>query len=144
MYTERELHSRFAILCEHYVKTVNVEGRLTALMARTQILPAAIRYQSEVAQSVSALKAAGVDSASQMDLLKSLTGTIDEFRKATSHLDHALAHHAEGDLHSHAKYSRDQVLPAMNAVRALGDKLEGMVADDLWPLPTYREMLFIK
>src|SRR5262249_5705631 len=108
VYTERELHSRFAILCENYIKTVNVEGRLTALMARTQILPAAIRYQTEVAQSVTALKGAGVDSATQMDLLKSLTGTVDEFRKATSHLDHALAHHAEGDHHAHAKYCRDQ------------------------------------
>jgi glutamine synthetase len=144
VYTERELQSRFAILCEAYVKTVNVEGRLTALMARTQILPAAIRYQKEVAESVAALKSAGGDSATQTDLLKSLSTNIDEFRKATSHLDHVLAHHAEGDPHAHAKYSRDQVVPAMASVRVLGDKLEGLVADDLWPLPTYREMLFIK
>ena len=53
-------------------------------------------------------------------------------------------HHAEGDSLAHAKYSRDAIIPAMNAVRVLGDKLETIVADDLWPLPTYREMLFIK
>ena len=55
-----------------------------------------------------------------------------------------LATHADGEPLDHAKYSRDKVLPAMAAVRALGDKLETVVADDLWPLPTYREILFIK
>jgi glutamine synthetase len=53
-------------------------------------------------------------------------------------------HHPDGDAFGHAQYARDKVLPSMNAVRALGDKLETVVADDLWPLPTYREMLFIK
>jgi glutamine synthetase len=55
-----------------------------------------------------------------------------------------LGHHADGDAFAHAKNARDTVLPAMNNVRTLGDKLEMMVADDLWPLPTYREILFIK
>jgi glutamine synthetase len=144
VYSERELQSRLAILAENYVKTVAVEGKLTAFMARTMILPAALRYQGEVATAVNAAKAAGVDNSAQADLLRSLTGTITEFQKATAELDHALAHHAEGEPLDHAKYSRDKVLPAMAAVRALGDKLETVVADDLWPLPTYREMLFIK
>jgi glutamine synthetase len=144
VYTERELQSRFAILCEHYVKTVTVEARLTSMMARTLILPAALRYQTEVAQAVTATKAAGVDNAPQVDLLKTLTAAITDFQKATAALDHALGHHAEGDMLAHTRYSRDNVLPAMAAVRTLGDKLETMVADDLWPLPTYREMLFIK
>ena len=51
---------------------------------------------------------------------------------------------AKGDSLDHAKYSRDVIIPAMNAVRAAGDQLETLVADDLWPLPTYQEMLFIK
>jgi glutamine synthetase len=144
VYSERELHSRFNILCEGYVKTVNVEARLTSLMAKTMILPAALRYQAEVAQAVTATKAAGVDSAAQADLLKSLTAAVGAFQKATADLDHALAHHADADVYAHAKHSRDAVLPAMHAVRSAGDKLETMVADDLWPLPTYREMLFIK
>ena len=59
-------------------------------------------------------------------------------------LEKALGHHADGDAFAHAKYMRDAVLPAMAQVRTLGDKLETVVADDLWPLPTYREMLFIK
>jgi glutamine synthetase len=144
VYTERELQSRLTILSENYVKTVNIEGQLTVLMARTQILPACLRYQGEVAQAVNATKAAGVDNSAQAELLKSLTKTIGEFQAATTALDHALGHHGDGDAYAHAKYMRDGVLPAMTAVRTLGDKLETMVADDYWPLPTYREMLFIK
>ena len=70
--------------------------------------------------------------------------TISDFQAATAALDKALGHHADGDAFGHAKYMRDAVLPAMNKVRTLGDKLETVVADDYWPLPTYREMLFIK
>ena len=76
--------------------------------------------------------------------MRSLSGTIGDFQTATAKLDKALAHHADGDLLAHARHSRDHILPAMNEVRSLGDKLETMVADDLWPLPTYREMLFIR
>jgi glutamine synthetase len=144
VYTERELQSRFMILAEHYVKTVNIEGQLMSMMARTMILPAALRYQAEVASAVNATKAAGVDNSSQVELLKSLTATISEFQSAVASLDKALGHHAEGEAADHAKYSRDKILPAMASLRTLGDKLETVVADDLWPLPTYREMLFIK
>jgi glutamine synthetase len=144
VYTERELHSRLAILSENYVKTVNIEGQLMGMMARIMILPAALRYQAEVATAVNATKLADVDNRAQVDLLKTLTATISEFQAATSALEKALARHTEGDLHSHAKYARDAILPAMTTLRAKGDELETMVADDLWPLPTYREMLFIK
>jgi glutamine synthetase len=108
------------------------------------ILPAALRYQGEVASTVNATKAAGVDNHAQAELLKSLTATITDFQAAIATLDKALGHHAEGDVLSHARHARDSILPGMTAVRTLGDKLETMVADDLWPLPTYREMLFIK
>jgi glutamine synthetase len=113
-------------------------------MGRTMILPAALRYQSEVAAAVNATKTAGVDNHAQSDLLKSLTATITDFQSAIATLDKALGHHAEGDVLAHSRNARDSILPAMTAVRTLGDKLETMVADDLWPLPTYREMLFIK
>jgi glutamine synthetase len=144
VYSEGELKSRYAIFSEQYVKTVLVEAKLTAFMARTMIVPAAVRYQAELATAVNATKAAGVDNTPQVELLRSLTSTLNEFQKATAALDHAVAHHADGDPYAHAKYARDSILPAMTAVRTLGDKLETMVADDYWPLPTYREMLFIK
>jgi len=144
VYSERELQSRLVILCEHYIKTVNIEGQLTSLIARQMILPAALRYLTEVANAVNATKAAGVENSAQMELLRTLSKTITDFQTATASLDKDLSHHAEGEPLDHAKYFRDTVLPSMNAVRGLGDKLEMLVAADLWPLPTYREMLFIK
>jgi glutamine synthetase len=144
VYSERELQSRYTILAENYVKTINIEGQLTSMMARTMILPAALRYQGEVAVAVNATKSAGVDNGAQLELLKSLTATVSDFQAAIASLEKALHHQAEGDVYAHAQYARDKVLPAMTAVRIVGDKLETVVADDLWPLPTYREMLFIK
>jgi glutamine synthetase len=144
VYNERELQSRYTILSENYVKTVNIEGQLTSMMAKTMILPAALRYQTEIAANVTATKAVGVDNGAQADLLKSLSATVSDFQGAISGLEKALAHHADGDAFAHAKYMRDAVLPAMTNVRTFGDRLETIVADDLWPLPTYREMLFIK
>lgn len=144
VYSEKELQSRYVILSENYTKTIHIEGQLTAHLARNLILPAAMRYQTEVAQSVSATKAAGIDSPPQMDLLRTLVGAVAELQKTTAALEKALAHHAEGDAFAHAKSMRDTVLPAMVDTRKAGDKLETLLADDLWPLPTYREMLFIK
>jgi glutamine synthetase len=144
VYSERELQSRFNILSEGYVKTVNVEARLSSLIANTMILPAALRYQAEVAGAVAAAKAAGVEVPAQAELLRTLTGAIGDLQTAAAKLDKALSHHAEGDPYAHAKHARDAVIPAMTAVRSAGDRLEGLVADDLWPLPTYREMLFVR
>jgi glutamine synthetase len=144
VYSEGELRSRFNILTESYVKTVAIEAKLTRFMGQTQILPACLRYQAEVATAVNATKAAGVDNTAQANLLKTLTNGINDLQKGLADLDAALGHHADGELIDHAKHSRDKVIPAMNAVRSAADKLEGIVADDLWPIPTYREMLFIR
>ena len=144
VYTEKELQSRFVILCENYVKTVKIEGKTAVLMAKGMILPAAIRYQGEVANSVNATKAAGVDNSAQLEVLKNLTSTITDFQKALGHLEKALGEHPSGDEHAHATHARDHILGNIVKLRAISDKLETMVADDHWPLPTYREMLFIK
>jgi glutamine synthetase len=143
--SERELHSRYEIYLENYKKTVNIEAQLTASMAKTMILPAAIRYQGEVAHSLAAAKAAGINNLGEQEaMLKDLSGTISDMQKKVAALTAATDHHASGDALAHAKHSKEGIIPAMNAVRQLGDKLETIVADDLWPLPTYREMLFIK
>ncbi|AWM40858.1 Glutamine synthetase [Gemmata obscuriglobus] len=144
VFTERELTSRYNIFSEKYVKEITIEANTMVNMAKTMILPAALRYQAEVAAAVNATKAAGVDPAAQLDHLKELVTTTGEFQKATAALAHAAGHEHAGDPYDHAKAVRDTVLPKMVALRELGDKLETMVADDLWPLPTYREMLFIK
>jgi glutamine synthetase len=143
--SEREVHSRYEIYLENYKKTINIEAQLTASMAKTMILPAAIRYQGEVAHSLAAAKAAGINNLGEQEAsLKEIASTITELQKKVAALVHATEHTGGGDALAHAKYSKDTILPAMSAVRVLGDKLETIVADDLWPLPTYREMLFIK
>ncbi len=145
VFSEREIHSRYEILLENYKKTINIESQLTIQMANRQILPAALRYQSQVAESIVNLKAAGVAvPKSQAELLTELTATIDELKTKTLALSKVAEEHLDGDTLSHAKHALDSVIPAMAAVRAAGDKLEGLVSDDLWPLPTYQEMLFIK
>lgn len=143
VYTERELQSRFVILSEAYVKTINIEANTALMMARTMILPAALRYQTDVAQSVAAAKAAGVASPG-LETLQVLVTAIADFQKALAALDKAKEHQPHGDAYEHAKYMRDSVLPAINDLRAAADKLETLVADEYWPLPTYREMLFLK
>jgi len=142
--SEKEIDSRYEIFIEGYVKTITIEGQMTALIGKTQILPAALRYQTEVANSISALKAAGVASSDQDALLKEISTLAGDLKKKLDALTHVLDHHAAGDSLSHATYARDKVLVAMADVRKDADKLEAIVADDLWPLPTYREMLFIK
>jgi glutamine synthetase len=144
VYNEKELHSRYNIFSENYAKTITIEASMMLMMARTMILPAALRYQAEVARAVSATKELGVENGAQLEHLRDLTGVLSKFQGAIASLDDAVHHGANGDAFAHAKHARDAVLPRMNELRTLGDRLETLVADDLWPLPTYREILFIK
>jgi glutamine synthetase len=144
VFNERELQSRYNIFSEKYAKELTIEANMMVHLGRTMILPAALRYQTEVAQAVTATKAAGVENAAQVEHLRDLTGVLSKFQAAIASLEDALHHNGNGDAYAHAKYMKESVLPKMSELRTLGDKLETMVADDLWPLPTYREMLFIK
>ena len=144
VFTERELQARYTIFCESYVKTINIEANLMVSMAKTLVFPAALRYQAEVATAVNATKAAGVDNAAQLTHLKELTATITTLQSALAGLEKTHGHDSHGDPYDHAKQFRDGVLPKMVELRTVVDTLETMIADDLWPLPTYREMLFIK
>ena len=143
--SERELHSRYEIFLENYRKTINIESQLTIQIAQRMILPAALRYQEQIASAISSLKSTGVTvPKTQMAHLSELVAGIEALQTATDHLSEIVEEPAKGDSLDHAKHARDQVIPAMNAVRSAGDHLETLVADDLWPLPTYQEMLFIK
>jgi glutamine synthetase len=141
--TERELHARTEVNLETYCKTLNVEAQLMVLMANRYILPAAFEYQRRVADSVAAVKAAGGASKEGKKLLDRLTKLTDQFRAKTDVLAHALDH-SSTSTEKHAKYTRDTVVPQMSALREIGDQLEILIPHELWPLPTYREMLFIK
>jgi glutamine synthetase len=140
----RELKARFEIELEKYIKTINIEGQLMVSMANRYILPAALRYQTEVGQSVAAAKAAGVTSKEGKKLLADMSKTIDLFKSTADKLAAALDHTNGGAAIKHAKYMRDTVVTLMNTLREHGDKLENAIPSEYWPLPTYREMLFLK
>jgi len=142
VYTERELQARYTIFCENYIKTITIEANTMLQMGKTMILPAAIRSLSEVATAFTAAKTAGVEG--PIDHLKDLSTSLAAFQKALADLESAVHHHVDGDAYAHAKSMRDTVLPKMVETRTTADKLETIVADDHWPLPTYREMLFLK
>jgi glutamine synthetase len=140
---ERELHARYEINLENYNKTINVEAQLMVLMANRYVLPAALEYQKRVGESVAAAKAGGVPSKEGTKHLARLVGLVDRFHAQTEALA-AKLEHASPSAEKHAQYMRDTVVPAMVALRDLGDQLEVVIPHEIYPLPTYREMLFVK
>ena len=143
MLTERELHARYEVNLETYCKTINVEAQLMVLMANRYILPAAFEYQRRVADSVSAVKAAGGTSKEGKKLLDRLTKLVDQFRAQDRHAGGRARslQHVDGKAREvHARHGR----AAHGDLRDLGDQIELIMPHELWPLPTYREMLFIK
>jgi glutamine synthetase len=138
----REVRSRYDVMIETYNKTVNVEAQLMVLMANRYILPPALEYQKQVAESVTAVKAAGSKSVEGKKLLDQIVKLTDEFKKRTEKLRSVLDHESSDGL-KHAKHFRDTVIPAMTALRETGDTLETLIPHGMWKLPTYRELLFV-
>jgi len=140
----RELHSRYEIYLEQYNKSVRVEANISVKLARTSILPAALRYQTELASAAVAAKSLGLPS-TELKVTSKISGLIVDLEKSIDTLETTLGGaHDAGDALKEAQYFADKVIPSMNKVREIADTLETLVADDLWPLPTYQEMLFIR
>ncbi len=137
----RELHSRMEVYLEQYCLSVGLEARTAIEMAKTTIFPAAIRYQGELAATCASLKAVGYTF--DTDTLDKITALVKELQDGIEKLEKSLAAHGGKTKLEHATHLCHEVIPAMAAVRKTADMLEGMVADDLWPLATYQEMLFI-
>jgi glutamine synthetase len=133
--TERELESRSEIFWERYVKVGNIEANCAVDIARTMILPAAVRYLGE-------LGVAGT-SRGVTTVADRVSGLVDGLVDAIAALE-AAQHkaHEAGDVQREARVVVDTVIPAQAALRAVADDLETVVNDDLWPLPKYRELLF--
>ena len=147
--TPDELHSRYNIMLEGYCKTINIEALLTASMATNMILPAAIEYQNRVATAIVQTKAAvgNINLTHQENLLRDIAEKVNHLSSSLEALESAISHsagdeHAEDLLH-HASVYQSKVIPAMNDVRKVADDLELIVDDALWPLPKFREMLYI-
>jgi glutamine synthetase len=132
---ERELGSRADIFWERYVKVQNIEANVALEIARTQLVPAAVKYLGQLG---GASKSKGAVKLSEQ--VAGLTDSLLDKVEALAKAQHA-AHHA-GGLHAEAKAFKESVIPAQDALRAVADELETLVDDDLWPLPKYRELLF--
>jgi glutamine synthetase len=130
--SERELESRFEVMVEQYTTRLNIEAETAASIARTMLLPAAVRHLGD-------LKAGGHDA-----LVAETQELVGEFYDAILALERANEDHPADEGLELARWMRDNVVPAMDATRSVADRLERIVADDLWPLPKYSEMLFIK
>jgi glutamine synthetase len=132
--SKRELESRHEVFLEQYAVKINIESETAASIARTQLLPAAVRHLNE-------LKAAELQ-----ELIGEVEPLIRELHFAILALEEANLKENQDDKTAvkWAAYMHDRVIPAMDDVRDVADRLEGLVADDLWPLPKYSEMLFIK
>jgi glutamine synthetase len=132
--SKRELESRYEVFTEQYATNINIESETAYAIARTMLLPAAVRYLNEL--QVVALE----------ELIGEVEPLVKELHYAIIKLEDANLdeNHPDGSAQKEALYMRDSVIPAMEDVRDVADRLEKIVADDLWPLPKYSEMLFIK
>ncbi|HEY8469256.1 MAG TPA: hypothetical protein VIL18_06415, partial [Longimicrobiales bacterium] len=142
--TRRELESRAEIAFDQYFKTINIEGETAADIARTMILPAAVRYMNDLLAAVTRAREVGLEAKGVAATLQDVSTLIDELRVVLDELVRQNAELGGDDVHSKAYHMRDNIIPAMQAVRTVVDKLERVLPDDVWPLPRYREMLFVK
>lgn len=138
-----ESESREHIYVEKYNKQVLIEAETASLMARTLVLPASFRQQAELAEAVAATRAAQADSRSLKAELDNFIDLVSDLRVKIAKLDKAIATEIP-DEHKKSVHLRDNVLTAMLELRAVVDELETRVSDDLWPLPSYRDMLVIR
>jgi glutamine synthetase len=132
--SQRELESRYEVFLEQYVTKLNIEAETAASIAKTMLLPAAARHLALL------LGAQLGELASETEAM--VSGFVDAIRELES--ANLAENQPHGDPLKHAEYMRDTTIPAMEAVRTTADTLEKVVADDLWPLPKYSEILFVK
>ena len=144
VFTKAELDSRVEIEYETYSKEINIEARAAIDIATKQIIPAVIKYTTVLAESITSVKAAcGADVSAQTDILTETSSLLAETQKALKSLETVTAKGTEmGEGKEQAVYYRDEVKSAMDALRAPVDKLEMIVDKDLWPMPSYGDLIF--
>ncbi len=137
-----ELESRFEVYSEQYVQVIEMEAKLMISLAKTVIYPAAYRYLSELSSTIANLKVIGLEL--EKESLEKVASLTKLMMDSVSKLSDALSKHDFSVTEEHLQYSAKTLRPMMDRVREYADAIEGEVADDLWPLPKYQEMLFIK
>ena len=147
VYSETEMRSRYDIYLTNYAKVLHIEAHTMVSMTQKDIIPAVLRYGRELAETVCAKRAAlpGLACAeTEETLLRRVNTLTDQLAGRLAHLREVLAVAEQPGQHPQtlAEYYRDEVIPAMSALRESADGLEVLVAKDLWPFPSYGDMLF--
>jgi len=142
VFTPVELESRFDVYAEQYLLAIEVEAELVVSMAKTIIYPAAVRYLSELSLAIANAAAIGIEM--DKERAQTVSNLIKLLMDSVGKLSAAMAKHDFDSIEEHMQYSAQTIRPLMDKVREYADTLEGEVADNFWPLPTYQEMLFVK
>jgi len=143
IYTKAELESREEIIYETYAKTINIEALTMIDMAGKQIIPAVVKYAKTLAQAVNALRDAGMDIAVQKGMLESVSGRLSAMQTACANLkDVERKAGSIKNAKEQAFFYMNEVIPAMEELRAPADELEMIVDKEVWPIPTYGELMF--
>jgi glutamine synthetase len=142
--SHRELESRYEIFVEKYFMTINIEGETGQYIAQTMILPAAIRYLSDLAATAKRSEAVGLKTSGVVKTANAVNDLIDQLTEKIAVLAEQNQELGGSEVVAKAEHMRHDILPALTAVRDVVDRLERIVPDDLWPIPTYRDMLFVK
>ncbi len=143
VFTKAELESRAEIMYETYARTINIEAHAMTSMSHKQIIPAVMEYAGTLAETVNAMKAAGVEPVVPMQMLKQINDDLTEMQLALENMKNhrktgiAITSHKE-----RAFYFKDNVVPAMAALRAPADRLEKVVDKEYWPFPSYADLMF--
>jgi glutamine synthetase len=141
--SHKELHSRYDIYVETYAKQINIEALTAVDMAKKQLIPSAIEYATFLADSIGSFQSVSVSTSVQEDLLKKLSTSLTSAYKNLGKLEAVTAKaQATAGTVKNAESYRDKVVPAMQALRADIDTLETMVPKDMWPVPSYTDLLF--
>jgi glutamine synthetase len=140
--TPTELESRFEVYAEQYILAIEVEAKLMVSMAKTVIYPAAMRYHSELSTAIFQAQQIGIELSKES--AATVAGLIHSMMDNVSKLSTMIGKHDFASVEEHMQYCAQTIRPSMDKLREYADGLEGEVADDFWPLPTYQEMLFVK
>lgn len=142
VFSKTELEARYEIHLEDYIKTLNIEALTSLEMAKQEILPACLAYTDSIVGSVAAKDSLGIKASAQRALAAKLSDGCEALISAADALEAALANAPDESLLVTATYFKDEVIAAMNALRAAADTMETMVSKAYWPFPTYSDLLY--
>jgi glutamine synthetase len=142
--SKRELESRYEIYVERYFMMINIEGETGQHMAQTMVLPAAARYLSDLLSTAERADDVGMKAEGILTTARRMNELIDDLTEKLAVLAEQNQELGGDEVVSKAEHMRRNIIPALNDVRDVVDRLERVVPDDYWPVPTYRDMLFIK